>query len=281
MKGATHMKTFRFSVWPLLFAISILGSSSSAAAVLLPGEQAPPIAVTDGQGNSVSLDIPSTNSLLLVFIKPGDRYTSETLHALDRVLNEYPPLAAKIDPTIIISRSSGAPDGGEVAITVSDRWRILWDAEDRTYRSYKIIATPTVVLVGPDGTVEAVNPGYDTDMSRRMRSAMAHLTGVNIEPASRPAPPNLTLQMARRMASRGLWDSALEYYRKSGDSTSATLVEMALIHLEIEQFAEAEAILNQLRALPGMASQVEALQKQIDLKKAGSSSAPAPPKVVR
>lgn len=283
MMDRTRMHGTRIS--PLLLAaiaaLILISSAHSAAAVLLPGEMAPDLVARGEAGQPYVRDEASTRGLLLVFVKPGDRYTSETLSALDLVMERQEKLGEAVDSLLIISRTGGPPAGEDVQAMASPGWKLVWDVADQTYKAFRIIATPTVVIVDPSGEIAAVNPGYDPDMARRMRAALGELAGVEVGPATRPAPPNLTLQMGRRLASRGLWDSALRYYGRAGDLPPEALMEMVLIHLEIDQIEEAEAILERLQDQPGLASQVEALRERVAEKKAELLATPVPPKVVR
>ncbi|MFH0794314.1 MAG: tetratricopeptide repeat protein, partial [bacterium] len=96
--------------------------------------------------------------------------------------------------------------------------------------------------------------------------------------------PNFTLQMGRRMAARGLWDKALDYYLKAQTEEplpAEAQIELAEIYLKLERPDQAIEILNRIPPEGPEAARVAPLMERARELKAAPTTGNKPPKVTR
>lgn len=274
----------------LMGAILVLGATAwpvpMASAAIKVGEDAPAIVLEDEKGAVHRTDEATTRPLVLLFVKPGDVYTSRAIASLNEVFARHPELGRHADRLVIVSRIE---PGRAVDLPPHlDRgaWRVLHDRQDAAYRGYQIIATPTIILVSGERRVAAVHAGYDAGMPQHVRLELAKLTGVELPRATTQAPekPNMTLQMGRRLAARGMWERALGYYEQAaGEETlpAEAQCEMAAILVEMDRVEEALRIAEELEAAGFDGERLEELRERIRRKAQAAGDAPQPPSVHR
>ena len=259
---------------------------SFAQAVLQPGQDAPLFDSVDNVGNVYHLDDKTSDPVLLLFAKPGDRHTTAAVKALNNMFEKHPVLKQDLKRWIILSGSDAARHVEPVNAAAGGMWPILLDMQNEAYRAYRIIATPTVVVVGRDRRIDAINPGYDLGMEDTIRKALARVLSVSLPEGvlKEPSKPNMMLQMGRRMAARGLWERAAYYYGKAMEQESLSVdaqIELAEIYLELQCVEESLKILNQISADPSGAARVKPVLKRARALKGRRSETPKPPKVTR
>ncbi len=262
-------------------AVVLLGPAATALAVIQPGEPAPRLRLPDLAGRQHVIDGSTTDSLLMVFVKPDDHHTSAALAELGKMFTQWPQLGTGVRRLVVLSRVGDQLEPARRALAAHPGWTVLVDREDRAYRDYRMIATPTVVLVGPDRKVVAVHAGYDPGLIQDVRLELARLLGVELPATATGAPPpfSMELQLGRRMAARGLWERALHYYERAAEAgplPPSARVELAVILIELERLDEAEALLTELGSkAPGAAAAARRLER------ARAASPPPPPPVSR
>ena len=262
----------RVLCWMLL-AIPVRG----ARAVIEVGAPVPDFTLESLEGQPYTLDRTTTTPALLLFVKPDEKYTSATLAALHHMIERQSDLTRGMHHWVIISRRApGTPlDELSKILDAHPRWTALLDPTDALYFACQIVATPTLVVVGSDRTVAATHPGYDTGMEQRVRLALAQVRGIELpETATAPAQaPNLELSMARRLAGRGLYDRALNFYLRVADgatSVSAGLaLEVADTYLALRQADPAETWLEQIPPDAPEAAQLPAFRERIQAVRGG------------
>jgi peroxiredoxin len=259
---------------------------SYALAVLQPGQKAPSFELKDRADNVYRLDKKTSEPVLLVFVKPGDRHSSAALQALDNMVENLPSLKEGLWRWIIVSRIDTLKQAESVASITGPSWPLLLDLNDKVYKDYKIIATPTVVIVGRDRRVEAINPGYDLGMEDNIRKALARVLSVTLPEvvSKQPTKPNMNLQMGRRMAARGLWEKSLDYYTKAMEEeplSAEALVELSGIYLELGRAEDAIRTLNQISADSPLSTRVDHLLERARALKEKRHETAKPPKVTR
>jgi hypothetical protein len=260
--------------------------AEAALAVLQPGDPAPPFVLKDVEGHAARLDSSSTSPTILVFVKPGDKYTSDALESLDELFGRRPELAQGLIRWIVCSRMSEPKEAEPIARIAGPRWMVLLDSDDRIYEKYRIVATPTVVLVGRDRLVKAANPGYDPNMENYLHEAIAKVMGLpmpRVLPAEMPK-SEMSIQMGRRMAARGQYERALAYYKQAAQAEKLSPeveLEMAAAEVEARLWVEAEEILGRWRGDPRFSDRVADLQKRMETLKANKGAAPKAPSVTR
>ncbi|MCX7015118.1 MAG: hypothetical protein NTW86_21625 [Candidatus Sumerlaeota bacterium] len=255
-------------------------------AVLRINQTAPAFALSDAAGRTVRFDEGNTTPTLLFFAKPGDTHTSETLSALRHMWGEEPELARGLTRYLLVSHVGADGQVRAIETMAGKDWRVLLDPNDRAYRDYLIIATPTLVLVGKSRRIEAAYAGYDLGLEDRLRRELARVLGVGLPPAARGEAPkaDMSFQLGRRLFERGLWDHALPYYLKAkeeGPLTPQERCELAEIYIEINQPSEAIAILAPLEADKQVGERATLLLERARKTRVPATATPTPPKVAR
>jgi len=263
-------------------AVFLPGSAAHAA--LQPGDAAAPLKLSDLRGELRSLDFTTSAPALLVFAKPGDRHTSDVLHAVDDLFQKHPSFKKSLSRWVVLSRLELDRKGAPAEELGASGWPVLLDKTDSAYRAYRIVATPTVVLVGRGGRVEAVNPGYDLGMEGYLRTQIARVTSQSLAPEARKSSKaRMYLQMGRRMAARGLWEQALKHYQQAAEEeplAPEAELELARIHIEMRQLDRAEEILKKWKADPRYEQPAALLMSRVNVLK-GPPAKPQPPRVTR
>jgi tetratricopeptide (TPR) repeat protein len=277
--------------WPTIFlavcaSCSLSFSAFAARAVSAPGEAATPLSLKDARGELHTLDSKTSGPALLLFTKPDDRHTSEALVALNDMLLKHPDLKKGLHLWVIASRMEGAAKTTLAPQLLAPGWTLLLDEADVAYHAYRIVATPTVVLVGRTQTIEAVNPGYDLGMEDHMTTELARVMGVTLqEPSSEKASKaRMYVMMGRRMAARGLWEQALAHYEqaeKEEPLTPDAKLDMARSCIEVGQLDQAEEILNNLPADAVDSKQVAVLKDRLVVLRGTKPKLGQPPRVTR
>lgn len=241
--GITRRRAGSRTIRPLCLAL-MLGmatlNAASAVAVIQPGEVAPPFELPGSGGAPFILDGATTDPTLLMFLKPGDQYTSASLEAMDDLFERTPLLTKNLRRAVILTRMRDAEIPQDIVdfLEQNPEWTLLVDKQGKLYKAYRIIATPTFLLIdGADRIVKAVHAGYDPGMEQALRLALANELGVELPP-TQVERPNMRLQIARRLASRNLWERSLDYYHETAAEdalTSHAQLEMAEVLLELNQ----------------------------------------------
>ena len=273
-RGSTR-RLLRFAARIVLLSMMTL-PAVAARAVIDVGEKAPAFKLTDLAGEVHTQDDAATTPLMLVFVKPDEKFTSETLHALDRMFLQTPDLGKGLRRMIVISRINPGDKLEHLrdVLKIHKSWPALLDNDDMAYKAYHIIATPTMVMVGKDQKVAATHPGYDPGMEQAVRLALAKMLDVKLPEAatSKPAPPNMNLQMGRHLAKRGLYERALTYYEKAAKEAPLppqSLVDLADIYLNLNELDKAGLVIDTLAAMPSMAAEATKLRLRLEAIKSG------------
>lgn len=270
----------------VLMLLSVMLPASAAQAVLQAGEPAPLFSQKTTTGRLFTLDHRTTETVLLVFAKPGDRFTVQELRALEGMFAKFPPLRQGMQVGIVLSRLDGPDQIMAFQKQAAPQWPVIADEKDELYRRYKIIATPTVVIISGRRQVAAVHPGYDLGLVEDVRLALASTRGLTLPESmtGMPAKPNMALQMGRRLAARGLWEDALKYYEaatRQGPLPPETPLELAEIHLAMTNADAALAIVNGLSPQRKREERVQKIIQRAQALKTGGTGKPKPPLINR
>ena len=250
-----------------------------------PGDLAPALKLRDLRGELRSLDFATSGPTLLIFAKPGDRHTSDVLHTVEDLLLKQPHFRKSLSRWVVLSRLDPDAKGAQTREFSGSGWPVLLDETDAAYRAYRIVATPTAVLVGRGGRVEAVNPGYDLDMENYLRTEIARVTSVTLPTqVGKPSKARMYLRMGQRMAARGLWEQALSHYQeavKAEPLSPEDELDLARILIELRQLDSAEGILKKLQGDPRLAQRVAPLMARLSVLKTTKEEPGQPPRVTR
>lgn len=203
-------------------------------------------------------DESTTGPVLMIFVKDDDNYSGRAIEELKRLAERNKELFEETRVLIVRSRilANGTPERFEIP----ESWTLARDNADSLYAAYGIIATPTAVVASNEGKILGFHAGYSAGLMRVIqRELLLELRGAEAL-RTPPPPPNLELQVGRRLAQRGLWERALPYYRQAAEKEpldAQSLLEMARILVEMEQIEEALAILEQLNGLEGADELIE------------------------
>lgn len=270
-------------------ALALLASfltAMAAQAVIQPGEEAPAISKRTSAGSGFVVDKKTNDTVMLLFTKPGDKFTVDALRGLERMFDKTPELLKGMRVAIVLSRVAGDDKVKAFEKQAATKWPVIADGDDALYKSYRIIATPTIVIIGGKRTVAAIHAGYDLGLVGDVRAALAKARGLALPESmtGKTARPNMALQMGRRLAARGLWDEALKYYDQAAKQEPlAPLAQLELAEIHVEM-GNADAALKLIEALPaelkedGRAKKVAERAREL---KTGHGEAAKPPVVKR
>ncbi len=252
---------------------------------LKEGQAAPVLALFDARGAEFDL-VTDTSPTLLLFLKPTDAFLTRSVDNINRIFVQYPDLKKDLRLWAILPALTPNPSVELTQARVGAGWTVLLDREGKGFPAYHAIATPKAVLVDAGKRVRLVIPGYDIEMANTIRKALGKLAGM---PETLPSPPHLTdaqltLQLARRLRARGLWESAWVHYEEVRQAQSLPLeaeIERAGILLEMKRPDEAIAILRAIQVTPQVEGQVIGLLKRAAEIKSGMTGAAKPPAVTR
>lgn len=255
MKTAPAGAALRIARYTLAALAVLLTGLLHAAGPLKAGDLAPTL---DASGvvtvRPRDRDDATTRPMTLIFVKPDDAHSAQAIAAVDAVHTRIPRTALESETIVIISRVGDSQRFDQKVIP--DGWEILSDNEDALYRNYRVIATPTVVIVGRDGKLLALHPGYSPSLADAVRHDLIRaIDGEDAFKAATPTPGIMKVQMGRALARRGLWDRALSYYIEAARQQPLPpdiLLEQAAIYIELKKPAEAILILDSLP--PGAAN---------------------------
>lgn len=263
----------------LLRALALLAAllSSAAGVSSASGAEKAPAKSSAAKGPS-----------LLIIAKPGDKYAPDVLRALENIFDKTPALLDGLKVSIALSRLDDPAQVQAFKKRAAPRWAVTADSGDELYRRHRIVATPTVLILGEDRKVIWSHPGYDPGLAEDVRTALAKARGIALPEAmtadAKPAKPNMALQLGRRLAARGLWENALPRYEeaaKQGPLPPEAQLELAEIHVEMNNPEAAQAVLNALPAAQRQTERAQALAKRAQALKAGQAGKPTPPVVKR
>ncbi len=219
---------------------------------LKPGDPAPlAIKVRELLAGDPPAEMPSA-PVIMLFIKKLDSYSPVLLEELRVWEERQPDLLAKAEVLVVHTRNHITEPYDRTAWP--ERWKLHKDVDDSFYLGYRIIATPSVAVVGKDDRLLGFHPGYNPGLLQSIQQDLVReLHGREALRTAAP-PSNPELQMGRRLAERGLWERALPYYRSASKKASLSptdRLELARILVELRQPEEALRILAELKDVPG------------------------------
>ncbi len=263
-----------------------VGAVTTPTAALKPGEPAPPFSLKDLDGITHSYEPGVTSPTLLLSVKPGDRYTTLALNGLHELFTMHPRLRNGLNRWIVVSRYDPETDEAFLKHMRTKEWLTLLDPDSTFYVDYKIIATPTVTITGAAGKVAAVHPGYDPGMIQDVRLELADLLDVALPKAVSGTieAPNMNLQMARRLAERGLYQRALSYYERAAESgplSPAVQLEIAEVYVKAGNPEQALKVLAPLSAEQVDPDRLNSLRERAEGLRKSESGELTPPKIYR
>ncbi len=250
------------------------------------GEAAPFFSLSTRDGSVHNLDRVSTPTLLL-FLNPSDPFTSPSLTAFHEIFDANPAEARKIRRWVVLPRQQRMSEVRRLEAAISGDWTVLLDSEGKVFPTYRIVATPTAVLLEGGRRIRQVYAGYDHNMARRVQADLNRFFNVEAAPKKTVellTPTQLILQLARRLASRGLWESALDFYLEVEAKESLpplAQIELAEIYMEMEMPDKAIEVLQKVKAPPEEQQRVALLLLRSQEIKAGKLVEPKPPAVTR
>jgi predicted CXXCH cytochrome family protein len=260
-------------------------SVESVSISLKAGQTAPGLLLSDVKGAGFDLS-GNTSPTLLLFLKPTDVFLTRSVDNINQIFVQDPELKKGLRLWVVLPALTPNPSVELTQSRAGADWTVLLDREGKGFPAYHAIATPKAVLVDTDKRVKLVIPGYDIEMANTIRKTLGAMTGL---PEVQPAPPHLseaqlTLQLAKRLRARGLWESAWMYYEEARKTLEFPLeveVERAEVLLEMKRPDDAIAILRAIQVTPQVEGRVVSLLKRAAEIKSGMRGAAKPPAVTR
>jgi hypothetical protein len=206
-----------------------------------------PAAANPGAPEPGAGDAPAIPPLVLLFIKHDDTHSVRAIEQLAAQEARHKELYARARFIVVLCRVGTAIETPK--LPMPPHWRLLRDEDDAFYAAYKVIATPTVVVVSAADKVVGSHAGYNAGLMRAVqRSLFIELTGEDA-PAPVVESASMELQMARRMAERGVWERSLPYFRRAaeqGPLAPGDQLLMARVLVETGEPGEALALLDSM-----------------------------------
>ncbi|MFH0794436.1 MAG: tetratricopeptide repeat protein [bacterium] len=193
-----------------------------ASAHLDPGADAPSFVLPSlaDHGAVASKHIPGQK--LLVFVRGGQRFTTQTLDMCRRLSQRKPIANGTWQPILIWMGPPPEAGHDQILDLPTPPWRVLLDAQSQVGQSYRVVVSPTLYLVNSAGKVTEVFPGWHPLLEKRLAESIgvkadamledtvSTASGVALQSDSERAA--LYFQMARNLAEQGYWKEALQDY---------------------------------------------------------------------
>lgn len=233
---------------------SCLMASDAPAEPLLPGEPAPFFEKLEKVIAERHPEQEMKGPMVLTFVNEADSNSARVIQQLKELNTRQEELFKQARVVIVLTRVNGEMklDPGQLP----KRWTIIQDLDDSYYVEYHVIATPTIVVAGTNGKIVAFHAGYSPGlMAAVQRNLLTEIHGTEAVRTAAP-PASLELQLGQRFAERQQWDRALPYYRKAAEKDAldpTAKLEMARILVEMQEFDEATALLDELKDAEGAA----------------------------
>ncbi|MHC4959803.1 MAG: peroxiredoxin family protein [Planctomycetota bacterium] len=174
---------------------------------LEPGERAPALRLTSLDGNTEQrYDPPGQGDapplVYVVFVTGGQKTSGDALRDIAAVLK-----AAKDWPRGVraLAIASGKPsDAGAKALqaVLPPDGPILpvLDGDDAAARAFGVIALPTTFVIGPDGRIAAVLPGWSATYRKRLDDASRRALGLEVAKPRRTSREQTRAERLTRLA---------------------------------------------------------------------------------
>ena len=204
------------------------------------GMQAPGFSLSSLEGRSVSLgDFKESKLVVLIFFATWNERSGELLERMERVYEERKDEGLSIIGINVESLRISPEEEAAVGRMIREQsltFPVLVDRGLEAFRAYGVVAVPSTVLVGDEGTIVGELSGYPLAMRESFFDLIeATLTGKPRPPASaKTAPlPNPRavryFNLARALAARGSVDMADADLRKSIEIDPAFVLPKILL----------------------------------------------------
>jgi thioredoxin-like negative regulator of GroEL len=251
------------SVAAALMAVLALTVPSRAAGLmsLRPGDAPPPFALPDLSGRQVTNAEIAGAPAVVLFWSTWSPRSAEMLDDFKRHAAAYGGKGLKL---VAINIDGESLDAGrkaairEFAAARELPFPVLLDEGLVTFSAWGVMAHPTEVVLGSDGRIAYVLPGYPLSLREELEEAVKKVLGIAVavrsEPTTSvgPAPKGMALQhfnLGRQLLAKGDPDKALEAFRRSAAADPGFIeaaVMVARVSLATGDRAPAEQLAGQV-----------------------------------
>lgn len=210
------------SAWICLASL-MLSCSALAEAVsrkLNTADPMPKLSLVDSRGEAFEYKPADPVVLLVAFFSPGKTQSLKAIEDIEAVLTSLQPLPGKLTFLAVSDDPNGISQSklrNSEKLTV----RFIIDADFTLWGQFGVIASPTVFLVGTDGRIELIRPGYGYDFAPVLKSHLQTVMGMTPKTETNHAgqvktvindsvqeKANRHLKMAQLLENRGSYDAA-------------------------------------------------------------------------
>lgn len=152
--------------------MAVMAYATTATVHLAPGTPAPDFTLMtlDG-GSSVTLS-KLTGVRLLAFVRPNQRFTSETLKLCRELPDQLPPIRENLSALLIWVGEVPPDRSQQLQYGFSRPWSILHDPQGEVARAWRMVVSPTFYLVNSAGIITSAFPAWHPMLDRNLIDAL-------------------------------------------------------------------------------------------------------------
>ena len=262
-----NIRVFTTSV--ILLLATLLGASRSVDL----GDTVPSFVLQDTNGAQLSLASLKGKIVVILFWRSEQKRSTDALTALQSMYAEFKRQGVEV--LAISSDEGGLETISKIKQSRQLTFPMLYDAGQKVYGDYGIIAMPSVFIVDKEEKLDYYYPGYRNDFARQISGRVEVLLGkktleelqTELQPAKRPEVSEAEkkarryLKMGNRLLEKGMTRSAMLQYQKAvreaPDLFEAQL-HLGNIHLDQENIPEADAAFRQALKLKPRSAEAHA-----------------------
>lgn len=275
----------RAAVAAVLFWASMLPAQQQPAQEpLAVGTKVPPLRCADTHAETLSWETWEGRAVLLFFHSDGMVYSRRGLETITEALAGETELK---DRAAMLLVTSGNQDMAllEQALGRSGLpGRIVVDADRRAFVPYRVVAFPTVFVIGPDRTVVHIAKGFGPLLSSKIVAATKLGAGLidragfeqAVRPAEAPAQDKdslrvaRTVRMARQLVAAGMLEqarTALEGVITADSQQTEAIALLAQVIVRQKQAEQAQPWIDRLAQLESKSNDVRYLRAEVHLQR--------------
>jgi Flp pilus assembly protein TadD len=215
-------------------------------------------------GGTYSYPADANQVEVFVFVEANQPASEHVVADTERIITEWRQQGQSVECRAITSDVGQKEYFETLRIKTKMREAVLLDGEFHLWGLLGVIAMPTVVITGKDGTIAWVTAGYGYDFAALMRAHLAVALGVGDEKQVARAEEvrslsnsgvgervDRYLKMARMLEEKGRYESALTELRKAQDlqpGTNEVLLGMGQLYCRLGRNDEAVQTAGQVKS---------------------------------
>ena len=235
------------------------GQPARALRNVKTGEQVPAFSVADLEGNALGNKTYQGKVLLLVFVRPDQEKSLQTLKVAQRILSDNGD--GKLAVLAVSSKPQAAEHLKRLAAENSFTYPLALDPERKMYGDFGLLVAPTTLLIDQSGTlrygVAHIPPNYEDRLRVHLDQLLGRISAEQRDTLlakmtkGKPTETDSSdrgLGLAQALIERGKFDQAIDILtklRSQKDSPHATVL-LGNAYLELDKVEEAAKCLGSL-----------------------------------